>query len=233
MQKTSKANKNVYWSGAFFINRQTFHKRPTFFIITFSTILVLGINNSDVTTAIIFSISGPMCTSWGSTRPSTRSCMAVISIHELVKSREGLGKTGGWKIKYQLTMCTCSPESQFYPGLHKGNHGHQVKGDDSLPFLCSHESPSGMLCSGLHPQQQTAPELCKQIQVTKLITGVKNLSYEERSGMWMLQMGSQGESHVLTKFPYITRPATSLTSRHIFIRIYQEDFDAACMVSFR
>lgn len=94
------------------------------------------------------------------------------------------------KIKYELTMSTCSRERQFYPGLHKGKCDNQVKRYDPLPSVCIHETPSGVLCSGLCPQQYTEPELCKQIQVTKIISGVKHLSYEERLGMQRLQMGN-------------------------------------------
>lgn len=33
--------------------------------------------------------------------------------------REGPRYTGGWKIRYEPAMCVCSPESKFYPELHK------------------------------------------------------------------------------------------------------------------
>jgi len=33
-----------------------------------------------------------------------------------------------------MTMCTCSPESHLYPGLHQKKSGQQVKGGDSAPL---------------------------------------------------------------------------------------------------
>jgi len=52
-------------------------------------------------------------------------------------------------------MCTCSPESQLYPGLHQEKHGQQVEGGDSAPLLGSGGTPPGVLCLALeHPAQQ-------------------------------------------------------------------------------
>ena len=48
-------------------------------------------------------------------------------------------------------MCTSSPESQLYPGLHKKQHGQQVEGGDSPPLLHSRETPPGALCPALGP----------------------------------------------------------------------------------
>jgi len=41
-------------------------------------------------------------------------------------------------------MCTCSPESQPYPGLHQEKRGQQVEGGDSAPVACSGETPAGV-----------------------------------------------------------------------------------------
>ena len=52
---------------------------------------------------------------------------------------------GNPKHKYRLgndpAMCTHSPESQLSPGLHQEKCGQQVEGGDSLPLLCSGETP--------------------------------------------------------------------------------------------
>ncbi|CAM9255791.1 unnamed protein product, partial [Bubo scandiacus] len=52
-------------------------------------------------------------------------------------------------------MCTHSPESQSYPGLHQEKSGQQVKGGDSPPLLHSCENPPAVLCPALgHPTQE-------------------------------------------------------------------------------
>ena len=48
-------------------------------------------------------------------------------------------------------MCTRSPESQPYLGLHQKQHGQQVEGGDSALLLCSDETPPGVLCPTLEP----------------------------------------------------------------------------------
>lgn len=37
---------------------------------------------------------------------------------------------------HDLAMCSCSPESQFYPGLHTKQRGQQSEGGDSALLLC-------------------------------------------------------------------------------------------------
>jgi len=49
------------------------------------------------------------------------------------------------KLNMSQAMCTHSPESQPYPGLHQEKHGQQVEGGDSAPLLRSRETPSGIL----------------------------------------------------------------------------------------
>ena len=48
-------------------------------------------------------------------------------------------------------MCTCSPESQLYPGLHQEKRGQQGDGGDSAPVLRSRETPPGVLRPALEP----------------------------------------------------------------------------------
>ena len=55
-----------------------------------------------------------------------------------------------WKIRYEPAMCTRSPETQLYHGLHPMKCDQQVKGGDYHPRLCSCETPPGLL----HPAQE-------------------------------------------------------------------------------
>lgn len=48
-----------------------------------------------------------------------------------------------------------SPEIQSYPGLHPRQHGRQGKQSDSVPLLCFHKTPPGVLHAPLgSPSQQ-------------------------------------------------------------------------------
>ncbi|KAK4818410.1 hypothetical protein QYF61_012331 [Mycteria americana] len=69
-------------------------------------------------------------------------------------------------------MCSCSPESQPYPGLHQKKRGQQVKGGDSALLLHSGETPPGVLCLALEPsaQERHGP----------VGGGLEHLSYEDR-----------------------------------------------------
>jgi len=51
-------------------------------------------------------------------------------------------------------MCSCSSESQLYPGLHQGKLGQQIEGGDSAPLLHSRETPLGVLHPALEPPAQ-------------------------------------------------------------------------------
>ena len=42
----------------------------------------------------------------------------------------------------------------MYPGLHQEKHDQQVKGGDSAPLICSHDTPPGVLRSVLGPSTQ-------------------------------------------------------------------------------
>ena len=43
-------------------------------------------------------------------------------------------------------MCYGDQEGQLHPGLHKKEHGQQVKGGDPPPLLCPGEASPGELC---------------------------------------------------------------------------------------
>jgi len=51
-------------------------------------------------------------------------------------------------------MCTRSPESQLYPGLHQDKCGQQVKEGDPAPLLLSDETLPGLLHPALKPPTQ-------------------------------------------------------------------------------
>jgi len=60
-------------------------------------------------------------------------------------------------------MCTCSPESQPYPGLHQEKRGQQVEEGDSAPLLHSHETPPGVLVQLWNPQHKKDMDVLEQV----------------------------------------------------------------------
>ena len=74
-------------------------------------------------------------------------------------AEKGLGSISGWKSDYESAMCTHSPKSQLYPGLHPEKCDQQVEGGNSPPLLHSGESPPGVLCPALGPQRKKDVDL--------------------------------------------------------------------------
>ena len=53
---------------------------------------------------------------------------------------------GGWQAGNKPAVCTHSPESQPYPGLHQKKCGQQGEGGDPASLLCAGETSPGVLC---------------------------------------------------------------------------------------
>ena len=75
-----------------------------------------------------------------------------------MRIHENWMKNGGWKAGHEPAMCTRSPESQPYPGLHQKMHGQQVMGRDSAPLVHSGETLPGVLHPALEPSGQERHE---------------------------------------------------------------------------
>ncbi|GAB0182601.1 hypothetical protein GRJ2_000725400 [Grus japonensis] len=85
-------------------------------------------------------------------------------------------------MKFNKAMCTCSPESQPYPGLHQKKRDQQVEGGDSAPLFCSCETPAGVLRPALGSPAKKNMDLLQRVQrrAMKMIRGLEHLSYEVR-----------------------------------------------------
>ncbi|GAB0192526.1 hypothetical protein GRJ2_001717900 [Grus japonensis] len=75
-----------------------------------------------------------------------------------------LGLLGDKKLNATLSVCACTPESQLYPGLHQKQRDQQVKGGDSAPLLCSHETFLQYCIQLWGPQDKKDMELLERVQ---------------------------------------------------------------------
>jgi len=84
----------------------------------------------------------------------------------------------------ELAMCTCSPESQSYPGLHEKKHDQQAESGDSPPLVCSHETPPGVLTASSSGAPNTRKTWTLQTGSRggsqKQSRGLEHLLHEER-----------------------------------------------------
>ncbi|RMC00557.1 hypothetical protein DUI87_23173 [Hirundo rustica rustica] len=61
--------------------------------------------------------------------PGYKNSQCQYILEEWIENNpcEDLRDTSGLKFWYESVRCTCSPESQSYPGLHRKEHGQQIK----------------------------------------------------------------------------------------------------------
>ena len=64
----------------------------------------------------------------------------------------------GEKAEQELAACSCSLESQQYPGLNQKIGSQEGEGADCHPLLCLLQTPSEVLCPGLGPPVEEGHE---------------------------------------------------------------------------
>lgn len=136
---------------------------------------------------------GPLWISWSSTRPSARSCPwtgAISStntgwagnqgwaLDQEQPCGEGLGAVDWPEGQHDPATCTCSPESQLYPGLHQEHHDQQDK--NVLP-LCSQETPLECCVQLWGLQNKKDADLLEWVQrATKMVRWLGHPFCEDR-----------------------------------------------------
>lgn len=75
-------------------------------------------------------------------------------------------------------MCSCSPKSQLYPGLHHEKCNHQVKRGDFSPLLHSPDSTCVQIWGSQHKKDVNFLQLVHR-RPMKRIKVMEHLSYEE------------------------------------------------------